>query len=588
MTNPSAPTSSAKTNRLNGGQVMARIIARTGARSVFCLSGTAHTHLLFGLQDEKFRIVSGRHETSTVAAADGYARVSGKVGVALIKGDQGLPNAITGIMTAHLACSPVVVIVSLTPANTLEAEGEDDNDMLDLVKGHCKWAKTVPQPERLGEFMEAALLQASSGRPGVAVLGVPQHFEAAAVDYAERAPSTFSKPTPPAPDAKAIEGAASLIANAKRPMIVAGSGAALSGAGAALRHLARTYKIPVLASNLGRGLVPEDLKLGFGWPLAQVAAKDADVVLIVGIRMGQRMGYGLAPRFSADAKFIQIDIEPEEIGRNRAADLPIVADAKLALEALQTSLAAKNYQALGDPVWVNKAMEVRMARIDELGRENTGPIHPYRMGRDLMAQMPENAIYVGDGADIQNWMHAILRVKSERAFMDHYPLGSMGIGTPLALGAAAAAREMAEQTGEMERPVVLVTGDGSFGFYCSELNGAALAGLKIVCLISNDGGWGTERHGQINALGKSINCDLGQWDYQLMAHAFGLNGERIEKPEDITPAIRRAFAADKTTVLNIITDSMAGLVRKQDPRVQTVAFEDLVSSQKKHYTPAIA
>ena len=172
--------------------------------------------------------------------------------------------------------------------------------------------------------------------------------------------------------------------------------------------------------------------------------------------------------------------------------------------------------------------------------------------------------------------------------MDHYPLGSMGIGTPLALGAAAAAREMAEETGDMERPVVLVTGDGSFGFYCSELNGAALAGLKIVCLISNDGAWGTEKHGQMNALGKSVNCELGQWDYQMIAHAYGLNGERIEKPEDIAPALRRAFAADKTTVLNVITDPAAGLVRKQDPRVQTVAFEDLVSSQKKHYTPAIA
>jgi len=362
----------------------------------------------------------------------------------------------------------------------------------------------------------------------------------------------------------------------------------LSQAGAALRQLARTFKIPVLGSNLGRGLVPEDMKLGFAWPLAQVAARDADVVLIVGLRMGQRMGYGLAPRFSADAKFIQIDVHAEEIGRNRPVDVPIVADAKTALEQLHTALAAKKDAVTADPLWVNNALKIRLARIDELGRDEKAPIHPYRMARDLMAQMPENAIYVGDGADIQNWMHAILRIKSERAFMDHYPLGSMGIGTPLALGAAAAAREMAEETGDMERPVVLVTGDGSFGFYCSELNGAALAGLKIVCLISNDGAWGTEKHGQMNALGKSVNCELGQWDYQMIAHAYGLNGERIEKPEDIAPALRRAFAADKTTVLNVITDPAAGLVRKQDPRVQTVAFEDLVSSQKKHYTPAIA
>ena len=408
------------------------------------------------------------------------------------------------------------------------------------------------------------------------------------MEYIERARPQIANRNAPVADVSSIDEAARLLAQAQHPMIIVGSGAALSQAGAALRQLARTFKIPVLGSNLGRGLVPEDMKLGFAWPLAQVAARDADVVLIVGLRMGQRMGYGLAPRFSADAKFIQIDVHAEEIGRNRPVDVPIVADAKTALEQLHTALAAKKDAVTADPLWVNNALKIRLARIDELGRDEKAPIHPYRMARDLMAQMPENAIYVGDGADIQNWMHAILRIKSERAFMDHYPLGSMGIGTPLALGAAAAAREMAEETGDMERPVVLVTGDGSFGFYCSELNGAALAGLKIVCLISNDGAWGTEKHGQMNALGKSVNCELGQWDYQMIAHAYGLNGERIEKPEDIAPALRRAFAADKTTVLNVITDPAAGLVRKQDPRVQTVAFEDLVSSQKKHYTPAIA
>ncbi len=584
----STPSTSAKTNRLNGGQVIIRTLKKTGIKTIFCLSGTAHTHLLFAAQDEKFRIVSGRHETATVAAADGYARVSGKVGVALIKADQGLPNALTGIITANLACSPVVVIVSLTPENTLEADGAGDNDQLHLAKGICKWARTVPTADRLAEFVDTALRHATSGRPGVAVLGVPQQFEGAAVEYIEQAKEEHLAPVRSGPSAESIAQAVSLIANAKRPLIVAGTGAALSGAGATLRHLARTYKLPVFGGNLGRGLVPEDLKLGFSWPLAQVAAKDADVVLFVGTRLSQRLGYGLAPRFAADAKFIQIDVEAKEIGRNRAVDVAIASDAKLALDALSAALAAKNYAGVGEPAWVNKAMEVRMARIDELGRGDAAPIHPYRMGRDLMAQMPENAIYVGDGADIQNWMHAILRIKSERAFMDHYPLGSMGIGTPLALGAAAASREIAEDTGEAERPVVLVTGDGSFGFYCAELNGAALAGLKIVCLISNDGGWGTEKHGQMNAMGRHINCELGQCDYHLIAHTFGLKGERIEKPEDIAPAIRRAFAADQTTVLNVITDPAAGIVRKQDPRVQTIAFEDIVSSQKKHYTPAIA
>lgn len=582
-----SPTAAA-TNRLTGGQVIARALAKTGIKTAFCLAGTAHTHLLFALEDLKFRIVSGRHETGTVAAADGYARVTGKVGVAMIKAEQGLPNAMTGIMTAQAACSPVVVIASLTPANTQEAAGEDDNDGLDIVKHHCKWARTVPTPDRLAEFVEAALLHAASGRPGVAVLGVPQHFEAAVVDAVEHAKENLSKPAPPAPDAEAIKAAAALIAGAKRPLILAGTGAALSGAGAALRALSGAYKLPVLASNLGRGLVPEDLKLGFGWPLAQVAAKQADVVLILGLRMTQRMGYGLAPRFSANAKFIQADVAAEAMNRNRAVDVPMLADARLTVEALHAELQRIGYQALGEPAWVNEAMTARMARIEELGQGDAAPIHPYRMGRDLMAAMPADAIYVGDGADIQNWMHAVVRIRSERAFMDHYPLGSMGIGTPLAVGAASAAKELAEEAGTSERPVVLVTGDGSFGFYCAELGGAALAGLKVVCLISNDGGWGTEKHGQMKSAGRTSNCELGHQDYHLIGQAFGLKGERVENPADIAPALRRAFASETSTVLNVVTDPAAGMVRKTDPRVQTVAFEDIVASQKKHYTPDVA
>lgn len=577
----------AKTNRLTGGQVIARVLARHGIRTTFCLAGTAHTPLLFALEDEKIRVISGRHETGTVAGADGYARVSGKAGIAMIKADQGLPNAVTGIMTAQLACSPVVVLASETPHMSVEADGEDDNDVLDLVKGCCKWAKSVPQPERLEEYVEAAILQATTGRPGVAVLGIPQQFESAAVDYAERA-TTMKRPAPPAPDPDTVERAADLLAAAKRPLILAGTGAALSGAGADLRALSAAFDLPVFGSNLGRGLVPEDMVHGFAWPLAQVAAKEADVVLIVGIRMGQRMGYGLAPRFATDAKFIQIDILPGEIGRNRNADVGIVADAAVAVAAIHRALASRKMKKPGAPQWVNAALAVRLARIEELGRDPAAPIHPYRMARDLMQVMPANAIYVGDGADIQNWMHAILRVRAERAFMDHYPLGSMGIGTPLAVGAAAAAREIAEATGQPLRPVVLVTGDGSFGFYCAELCGAALAGLKIVCLISNDGLWGTEQHGQMKVYNRASNCDLGQWDYHLIAHTFGLSGEKIANADDILPAIKRAFAADGATVLNVMTDPAAGIVRKTDPRVQTVAFDDLIASQKKHYTPAIA
>jgi acetolactate synthase-1/2/3 large subunit len=585
-------TANRPSNTMIGGDILNRALQRYGAKTCFALAGTAHAHLLYAMEKDRARhpwtMISGRHETATVAAADGYARVSGKLGIAMINAEQGLPNAMTGICTAQAACSPVLVLTTLTAPSQIEAISERTNDGLDMAKPYVKWARTVPDVNRLEEYVHAGAKQALSGRPGVAMLGIPHGMEAKAVEMVERAETPITAPMNPAPSDAAIAQAAEMLANAKRPLILAGTGAALSGAGAALRKLAASYGFPVLANALGRGLVPEDLKIGFPWPLAQVAAKHADVVLCLGLRLTQRMGYGLAPRFNANARFIQVDVHGEELGRNRVPELPIVGDVRLTVEKLDAALAKLGVKTAGAPSWVNEAMTTRLARIEEIGKDDKPPIHPYRIARELMKQMPEDAIYVGDGADIQNWMHAILRVRSERSFMDHYPLGSMGIGTPLAVGAAAAMKEEAAATGKPARPVVLVTGDGAFGFYASEFNGAVMAGLKLICIISNDGGWGTEKHGQVKAFGAHINCELGHCDYHLIGQAYGAMGMRVESPGDVGPALARAFAADGPSIVNVITDPNAGLLRKEDPRVQCIAFEDLVSSLKTHYTPEVA
>ncbi len=578
----------ARSNVLTGGMVISRTLHQFGINSVFALAGASHTFLLDALDNDGFKIISGRHETATVAAADGYSRVTGKLGVALIISDQGMPNAVSGVLTAYEACSPVLVLVARLPTGWIEPDAQMDHDELALMRPICKWARTVHSADRLREYVEVACRKALSGRPGPVVLQVPQEFLSAAVDDAHELDAALTQTPKPQASGEAIQAAAALLAKARRPMIIAGSGAARGDAGKALRALSKGYNIPVLANALGRGLVPEDDKLSWSWPLAQVAAKEADVVMWVGARMTQRLGYGMAPRFAAEAKFIQIDIEAEEIGRNRPVDVPIVGDAGAVVAAIGAAMKKSKAKVRPEPRWIKKALKARLQRIDELGRDETGPIHPYRLARELVARMPDNAIYVGDGADIQSWMHAILRIKQCPGYMDHYPLGSMGIGTPLALGAAAAAREIALETKTEPRPVVLVTGDGSFGFYPSEYNGAALAGLKIVTLISNDGAWGTERHGQLQALKRSVNTELGDVRYDLVAKGYGAEAEQVTEAADLGPAIDRAFAAKGPYVIDVVTDPMAGKVRKEDPHVQTIAFEDLAQSRKKHYTPAIA
>ncbi|MET0137120.1 MAG: thiamine pyrophosphate-binding protein, partial [Sphingobium sp.] len=544
------------------------------------LAAAAHAPFLRDLEQAGFRIVPSRNENATVAAADGYARVTGRVGIAMIAGHQGLPNALGGIRTAQLAWSPVVLLAS-TDAVGGESMDEETNDGLDIVKPFVKWAKTVSDVNRIEEYLNAAIHKARSGRPGVAVLGMPTAIQAAVMAAVKRVPSVKHIPAPPLPHPEAIERLADAIAQAKRPLILCGTGAALSGAGAAMRDLSARFGLPVFSHALGRGLVPEDMDHAYPWALAQVAAKQADLVIAVGIRLQQRIGFGMAPRFSEDALFAQIDIEPGEIGRTRTVDFPIQSDARAGIEALAKVLSDRNQPAFSR-AWIGEAIAPRLARIDELGRDDKAPIHPLAIARELMSQMPPETIFVADGADVYNWMSSTMRMRSERCYLDHYPLGSMGIGTPLALGAAAAAKEVAEDEGTAERPVVLVTGDGSFGFYPAEFNSAALAGLKITCIISNDGNWGTERNALLVKMDTTVNCVIGQCDYHLVAQGFGVGGVRVAEPGELGPAIADALAAEGSVVLNVITDTDAGEIRKRDPRLQMVTFEDLRLSLHAH------
>jgi len=575
-------------NEVTGGMMISRTLKGLGINSVFSLAGASHTYLLDALDRDGFKIVSGRHESATVAAADGFARVTGKPGVALIISDQGMPNAVTGILTAYEACSPIIVIVARLPTSGIQPAGEVDHDALALVRPITKWARTVHDAERLREYVETAYRQATTGRPGPALLQVPQEFLAATIRNVEELDAPVTKAIRPGPSAEAVKAAADLLAKAKRPMVIAGSGAMWAEAGPALQALSKGWNIPVLGNAGGRGLVPEDDKLGWCWGLAQVAAKDADVVVWAGARMTQRLGYGLPPRFDARAKFIQIDIEGEEIGRNRPVDVPIVADAGLTIAAVVDELKKRKVKAKPSAKWVTDALKDRLDFIDTVGHGDDGPIHPYRLARELKKRMPDNAIYVGDGADVQSWMHAILRIKSARSFMDHYPLGSMGIGTPLALGAAAGAAEVARETGEPPRPVIHVTGDGAFGFFPSEYNGAILAGLKITTFISNDGAWGTEKHGQLLAIDRPVNTEFGEVHYDLIGKAFGCHAERVTDPKKLGKAVEAALEADKAAVVDVVTDPDAGRLRKTDPRVQMIAFLDLQSGRKSQFTPDVA
>ncbi|MEZ5458630.1 MAG: thiamine pyrophosphate-dependent enzyme [Steroidobacteraceae bacterium] len=324
--------------------------------------------------------------------------------------------------------------------------------------------------------------------------------------------------------------------------------------------------------------MPEDWQRSFSWPLMQSAACDADVVCVLGARLKQRLGYGLPPRFAPGAKFIQIDVEAEELSRNRRIDVPIAADAGLAAAQLRDALAAQPAVRRERAAWVLDRLQPRLRYLDNVEQAPAEPLHPLALGRALARRIDPDAILVGDGADVQNWMYGALRVQRAPGFLDHYPMGAMGIGTPLAVGAAAAARELARLDGSEPRRVLLTTGDGSFGFHPAELHAAAQAGLPLVCVIGNDGAWGTELHGQLGAIGRGINTELGMLRYELVGIGFGCHGEFVEQPSQLDAALDRAFAYRGPSVVNVVIDRAAGAALKSEPLARMILFDDLATS----------
>tara|TARA_Y100000590_G_C15705539_1_gene1008437 strand:+ start:28 stop:1773 length:1746 start_codon:yes stop_codon:yes gene_type:complete len=569
-----------KTNLLTGGMVISKVLKNFGIKTTFALAGASHTFLLDALDKDNFKIVLSRHETGTVGAADGYARATRKVGVALIVSDQGIPNAITGILTAYEACSPVIIISVRRLTNSVEPQTLIDQEKLDLVAPITKWSRTVYSLDRLEEYLYAAYRRALTGRPGPVILQVPQEFLRSAVEKNSEIKKQQIIIPKPGPAQDAVITASKLLNDAKKPLIIVGSGAYWSNSGAELRKLSSEYSIPVFSNAMGRGLVPEDDQLSWSWAKAKSAARFADLILLVGARMTQRLGYGLPPMLNKKAKIIQIDIEGEQISRNRKVDLPVVSDAKLALIEILKNLQFLKTKRKKDTTWINLALEEQQIFINSVGINEDKYIHPYSIARYINKVMPENAIYIGDGADIQNWMHAFLQIKCEGGFMDHYPLGSMGIGTPLAIGVASAAQEISSENGSELRPVVHVTGDGAFGFYSSEYNAAVKLNLKITTLISNDGAWGTEKHGQKITIGKEVNTTFGDINYSLIGKAFGCAADQVKDRKDLNDSIDKGLGHDGPYILDIITDPEAGALRKLDSRVQTVQFYDLQKGQE--------
>jgi acetolactate synthase-1/2/3 large subunit len=555
-----------------GADLMAQAVERQGVRTVFGLPG--HLESFFGALDRRgMRLVHMRHESAVVLAADGYAQTRRTLGVACVTSGPGLANAVGGIASAYDAGTPVLIFAGRNPFAMLDARPQQELDHVRLARSITKWGQVVHDPARLGEYVEMAARIALAGDPGPVLLEIPRDVATAEVDEAAAAASLgpVIRARGSAPAIDDVRRAVALLADAKRPLLVAGRGAYWSHAGDAVRRLNHEFRIPVLLAGPSRGLIPEDFETVFPWPIGSIAAREADVVILAGARMEGAIGFAAPPFFSADAAFIQIAKDAGEIGRNRVVAAPLTGDTGLALEALADGLDASTFAA-HDASWVKAAVAPRLARIAERGLSEEGEVHPLRMARELAQRMAPDALFVGDGANCNNWYKATFRVQTSPGFLDHEPFGAMGTGLPYAIGAAAAFQEDGSA-----RQVYLGTGDGAFGQYLAELATASLHKLPIFVMVANDGTWGSSRNITLRLFNGTTGVDLNQSRYDIVAEGLECHGEFAPAPGDVGPAFERALAAvraGKTAVVNVLVDRVASGDRA-DPLVQMISFNRL-------------
>lgn len=528
----------------DAGRLIARTLRTHGVEVLFALCGD-HTNSIFeGCAAEGIRIVDARDERGAAWMACGWALSTGRTGVVLVTGGPGLTNALTALADAHLSGIPLVCITGGVGLAQRGLGHPGDLDQIAAVRPVSKWAASVEDPNDAGEFLAAAFGHARAGRPGVAVLEIPVDVQLSRAQAEAPAPLPAE---PPAPDPDGIAAARALLAAARRPIVVAGSGCFWSGAGDALHAFVETARAPLFTIRAARGLVSDEHELCFGFPNflagpAQIAYREADIVVVAGTKLDLMLAGGA---FNPDATLIRIDADPGAFALGRTADVQIVGDARLALEAL-----THGFGPLPTEEWLSRLRDAsaeRRAALDELALSPGEPIHPARLVADVAGALPEDAVVCVDAGELALWAADALPARRPGSLMLslNSALGGLGMGVPWAVGAKIA---------HPERPVLVLTGDGSFGFSAMELDTAARHGAPIGVVVGNDGGWGIVRHMQQLVHGRAVASDLPGTAYEHLAEMAGGHGERVTRPADLEIAIHNALVAKTPVVVNVILD----------------------------------
>jgi acetolactate synthase I/II/III large subunit len=543
--------------RTDGGGLIARTLRDRGISSVFGLPGGAILPFLDACIDEDIRVIDTRHEGAAVLAAEGWALATGNTGVAAVTAGPGFANGLIGLIDAATWSVPLVMLAGRTSRNRQGRGAVADVDQLAIAAPIAKWAASCTDTGRIPRYVAEALHRARSGSPGAVYLEVDSHAMYGKAVPLDSGPAGYPRQPPrPAGDPTDIGAAVAALAAAERPLIVVGSGGFWSNAGVEIGQFAEIAQIPVITASAARGVVPDSHPWSLGSLVhGGLAIPSADCVLVLGSAFNANVMYGGAPLFGTDQTIVQVDIAPERTGGNRAADVTVIGDISSVVRDLRDALGAT---PPGRDAWLARARELAAASLafwDRQIEDHAGEaLHAGAVARGMAAIVHERfggkATLVADGGDALAWALAYFSAELPgRLLTTTTALGTLGVGMPFALAAQAA---------RPDEPVFLFTGDGSFGLSAMEVDTAVRHDLPVIVIVSNNAGWGDVRYEQdeLFGTGRHIASNLPGVRYDRLANALGGHGARIERLEDLRPALDEAIASGVCSVIDVPTDPM--------------------------------
>ena len=539
-----------------GGRAVVELLKTEGVRHIFGIVGSTFLDVLDRLYDDQsVEYINVRHEQAAAFMADGLARVTDRPGVCLVTSGPGATNLLTGVAAAHVAHSPVVVLVGGIALDHYQKDAFQEYDLISMFRPVTKQALLINKAERIPELLRGALRAAMSGRPGPVFVEIPRDVLNKKLPAAAAlAPGGYRITHAQPPHPEAIREAVERLGRAERPLLLVGGGASRAGANELVVQLSDGYGIPMITAYGRNDAVPNahPLYLGplgrAGAPEAAAACRRADLILAIGSRLAQFTTQFDDRYIRPGTAIVQVDIEARDIGRYYPVAVGIHADARETCRALLDELARRGGPARNE-AWCREAETLRAERQARLAAEEAlaaKPMKPQRVYAELRRALPPETIVALDAGAAPAYGYDRLRFARPRTFLTPLDLGGLGFAFPVALGA---------KLGRPEAPVVAIHGDGGYLMNAQELETAVRHRIGVVTIVMNNNCWGSEKAYQKHFYGERyIGCDIGNPRYDQFARLFGAAGYYVEHPDQVGDAVKKALAENVPAVIEIPID----------------------------------